>query len=114
MKSLIKKQSKISGTFGGQDYFFFPGSHVHSYLRHYEEKYGTVVNHREWWKEQNNHYKLASSTIPSKDLINKDSEANYWRDEITDLNKQCFKKMPTWVRFFRKVQGRSFEKTFGK
>lgn len=108
--SLFKKQNKISGIFGGQNYCFFPGSHTHRHLKHYEEKYGTVVKHQEWWKEQGDHYKLATSIIPSRDLINKNNGSSYWIKDIDRINQQCANKMPIWIRFFRKKRDEIFKR----
>jgi len=114
LRSLIDGQSKISGILGGQNYAFFPGSHVHRNLKFYEQKYGTQVKHKEWWKQQQDHYELATSVIPSKDLMAKDGEPDYWKKERDDLMQQCSKKMPAWVRFFHEKKAETFKPVLQK
>ena len=106
--SLFKKQNKISGSLGGQNYGFFPGSRIHRHLKYYEEKYGTEVKHKEWWKERGDHANLARSVIPSRNLILTEGEANYWQKDIEEINRQCFEKMPVWIRFLRQERGEIF------
>ncbi len=100
LKSLISSQSKISGCIQAQNYAFFPGSHVHMHLKDYEKKYGTVIAHKEWWKLRGSHSKLARTVIPSRDLLDRFSDLNYWRNEIADLNQECLTKMPPRVKAF--------------
>jgi radical SAM superfamily enzyme YgiQ (UPF0313 family) len=100
-KSFVREQSKISGFIGGSNYVFFPGSEIYMNLKAYEERFGTTVQYKEWWKEKENHYKLASSVIASSSLKDKFGEArNYWQQEINEINQQIIKKMPTKKRLF--------------
>jgi radical SAM superfamily enzyme YgiQ (UPF0313 family) len=108
-RSIIKKQNKISGTLGGQNYAFFPGSQIHRYYNYYKEKFGTVVRHKEWWKERGDHWKLARSIIPSRELLKQHGTTVHWQKAILDLNNQCLEKMPLWPRFFRKKRSEIFK-----
>lgn len=94
LRNLLSGQSKISGIIGAQSYAFFPGSHTHLHLKQYEEKYGTIVKHREWWKEHGDHHELATDVVSSREMADKKSRQDYWKKDIYDLNDLCNKKMP--------------------
>lgn len=59
---------KVSFLLFPQDYFFTPGSHVYHNIGYYENRFGTVIKHKEWWKEFRPHRKLAQDIIPSFNL----------------------------------------------
>jgi len=107
LRSLLEKQKKISGVWWPAGFAFFPGSHVHKHLEHYEEKYGTVVKHKEWWKERGDQCYLARCIIPSRDrylrdkVIKEDFE-QWWSKGMQDLNRLCAKKMSPKMRKFWK------------
>jgi radical SAM superfamily enzyme YgiQ (UPF0313 family) len=100
-RSILKKHNKISGVFSPQDYAFFPGSQIHRHYDYYKKKFGTVVRHKEWWKERGGHWKLACSIIPSRELSEQPGTKAHWQKAISELNNQCVEKMPLWIHFFR-------------
>lgn len=102
LKSVIRKQNKISGVLGGQDYAFFPGNQIYRNYNNYKERFGTVVRHRQWWKEQGDHWNLSRSIIPSREMLKHGKTKVHWQKAISDLNNQCIEKMTLWPRFFRK------------
>ena len=100
LESIITAQRKFSGYIIAQNYAFFPGSHIHINLRQYEAQCGTVIYHREWWKERNDHNVSARDLLPSSDLYVRAGTNKYWEKDIAGLNRRIFEKMPPAVRAF--------------
>jgi len=100
--SLIIKHKTISGVVGVQDFAFFPGSHVHTHLNHYKKEYGTVVKHRQWWKEKGPHEELARSVIASRSLMLKFGETKtYWREGMAAIVEKVIKKNKSLLSLVR-------------
>jgi len=100
LRGLIERQNKISGLINAQNYYFFPGSPIYYNLKYYEDKFGTKIRHKEWWKEKGQHERLAQDVMPSDTMKSFIYKEDYWMEEIAELNKRCIKKMPSWISYF--------------
>ncbi len=50
-----------------QQYCFLPGSEIYNNLKFYEDTYGTVIRHKNWWKQPVEQSTLATDVIPSRE-----------------------------------------------
>jgi radical SAM superfamily enzyme YgiQ (UPF0313 family) len=100
LRNFISSQKSMSGYIVAQNYAFFPGSHTFNHLQDHARRYGTVVAHPQWWKEKQDHARIAKEIIASKHLSQKTSGGNFWEKDILDLNHQLFEKMPPGIKAF--------------
>jgi radical SAM superfamily enzyme YgiQ (UPF0313 family) len=101
LKEILDSAKKFSGYLQAQSYAFFPGSHIHSYLSKYEQKFGTVIKHPYWWKAKESHARLARDTIPSKELwVEVKGDLNYWYPEFLKLQQQFIDKISPKAKAF--------------
>jgi hypothetical protein len=100
LDSLIRDQKVISGILGAQTFSFFPGSKVSLYLKEYYQRFGTIIHHKEWWKQKSDHYILSTSIVPGEELMNMYSNLNYFQQDIARLNQQMFEKMTGNLKSF--------------
>lgn len=101
LRDLFYKQKKLSGLLVGQNYAFFPGTDIYYNLKEYEDKYGVVIAHKAWWKEEGDHAILSRNIMPSKDLKDYPASLQDWQQSIRELNNYILTKSRLWNKIFR-------------
>ncbi|MFC1497975.1 B12-binding domain-containing radical SAM protein [Verrucomicrobiota bacterium] len=95
IKDFSSKEQKFSGFFLGQNYKYFPGSYISRRLSFFEDKYGTVIKNKCWWKETGDHEKLSSANVPSKSVAdNFGDNLDYWKEDLNAINFENQQKRP--------------------
>jgi radical SAM superfamily enzyme YgiQ (UPF0313 family) len=101
LRTFVNGQKKMSGFILANKYAFFPGSDIHMNLKYYDENFGTVVKHKEWWKKKMDHRELATAVAAShatKQTFG--DKVDYWRHEIVEINTRIYEKMSRKTRIF--------------
>jgi len=93
LQSLLAGHETLSGVIWPQNFFLSPGSPSFLNLDYYERTYGTVVKHKQWWKEEADHYALSTAVIASEDLMKRFSGADYWLDAFNEINTEIRRKL---------------------
>ena len=101
IESLGAAGGPMSGWLSCQTFFILPGTSSYRRMADDAAAFGTEIRHQTWWKEQGNHYRLATDVLPSHAWRGREEELTAFRGWNDAVNQRWSARYPPDVSRFR-------------
>ncbi len=99
--SLDPGSGPLAGWLSCQTFFILPGTPAWSRMAHNAKSYGTEIANLDWWKQQGDHYALATAVLPSAAFQGREAELGFFQGWNHAINALWTSRYPEEVRTFR-------------
>lgn len=99
--SLGEGPGPMAGWLSCQTFFVLPGTDSYARMPELATALGTRVAHPTWWREEGDHYRLATDVVPSAAWVGREAELHAFRGWNADINAAWSARYPAEVAAFR-------------